>query len=333
MKIAINRWASACVCIAMVSASAAFAQQLSGSSQYTGVSHPPPDDTIVATPDTPYTPPPPPPEVHAKPSPAIPVATTPKAAPTPRPAVTTTAANNSPDSRYDNTDYGIVTVAEPAAQSNPQPFGSTAVLHTRDNTPDGIVTEAPAGSENQLPEGTMIRVQLTSDFSTRYTAVGTPFEGRVVNNVIQNGSIAIPAGSTVRGRVTQASAGHHFGFGPAATLRLRPEVVVLPDGTSYHIAAEAIESDASGTRVGSEGGIKPTNHVLKKTIEYGSVAGGGAAVGAAVAGPVGAVAGSLVGAGVVTTHLLERDPLAVVLPTGSQIVYSLTSPLNLVPRN
>lgn len=331
MKIAINRWALACICIAMVSASAAFAQQSSGSDQYSGVSHPPPDDTIVATPDTPP-PPPPPATVQAKPSPAIPApaATAPRASAADQPVITTGPATNSPSSRYDNTDYGIVTVPVPAAQANPQPFDDTAVLHTRDNTPDGIVTEVP-GSANQLPEGTMIRVQLNSDFSTRYTAVGTPFEGRVVLNVIQNGSVVIPAGSTLRGRVSQASQGHHFGFGEAATLRLQPEQVILPDGTSYHLYAEAIESDASGTRVGSEGGIKPTNHVLKKTIEYGAGAGGGAVVGAELAGPVGALAGSLVGAGVVTTHLLEKQPLAVVIPAGSQIVFSLTEPLNLVP--
>lgn len=330
MKITINRWALACVCIAMMSASAAFAQQSSGSDPYSGVSHPPPDDTIVATPDTPP-PPPPPAAVQAKPSPATPTTSAPKSAPANQPAITTGTAADSSASRYDNTDYGIVTVPVPAAQSDPQAFGSTAVLHTRDNTPDGIVTQAPPGSANQLPEGTMIRVQLNSDFSTRYTAVGTPFEGRVVDNVVQNGSIVIPAGSTLRGRVSQASQGHHFGFGSAATLRLQPEQVLLPDGTSYHLYAEAIESDASGTKVGSEGGIKPTNHVMKKTLEYGAVAGGGAVVGAELAGPVGALAGTLVGAGVVTTHLLERQPLPVVIPAGSQIVFSLTEPLNLVP--
>ena len=332
MKIAINRWALACVCIAMISASAAFAQS-SGSDQSTGVSHPPPDDTIVATPDT--TPPPPPPAaVPAKPSPAITASAPPPAARATQSygAVVTTgpADSSAPPAKYDNTDYGIVTVPGPPVQATPQPFGNTAVLHTRDNTPDGIVTQG-ADSANELPEGTMIRVQLNSDFSTRYTTVDSPFEGRVVLNVLQNGSVVIPAGSTLRGRVTQVSQGHHVGFGAAATLRLRPEVVILPDGTAYHLDAEAIESDASGTRVGREGGIKPTNHVLKKTIEYGAVAGGGAVVGAELAGPVGALAGTLVGAGVVTTHLLEKQPLPVVIPAGSQIVFSLTQPLNLVP--
>lgn len=330
MRIAINRWVVACVCIAMVSASAAFAQQSSGSDQYTGVSHPPPDDTIVATPDT--TPPPPPPAaVQAKPSPATPAPAA-RAAQSYNAVVTTrpSAAGTTP-SKYDNTDYGIVTVPAPPAQATPQTFGNTAVLHTRDNTPDGIVTQAAADSANELPEGTMIRVQIDNDLSTRDTAAESPFEGRVVLNVIQNGSVVIPAGSTLRGHVTQVSQGHHFGFGPAATIRLRPEVAVLPDGTAYHLDAEAVESDASGTRVGSEGGIKPTAHVLKKTVEYGAGAGGGAIVGAELGGPVGALAGSLVGATVVTTHLLEQQPQAVVIPAGSQIVFSLTQPLSLIP--
>ncbi|HEV2465427.1 MAG TPA: hypothetical protein VGT04_16610 [Acidobacteriaceae bacterium] len=333
MKIAINRWALACVCIAVVSASAAFAQQSSGSDQYSGVSHPPSDDTIVATPDA--TPPPPPPAaVQTKPSAAV-TATAPPATRATQNygAVVTTGPTDSGTThlKYDNTDYGIVTVPFQPTQATPQTFGSTAVLHTRDNTPDGIVTQGTTDSANQLPEGAMIRVQINNDFSTKYTTVDSPFEGRVVLNVVQDGSVVIPAGSTLRGHVTQVSQGHHVGFGPAATIRLRPDVVILPDGTAYHLDAEVIESDASGTRVGREGGIKPTAHVLKKTVEYGAGAGGGAIVGAELGGPVGALAGSLVGASVVTTHLLEQQPQAVVIPAGSQIVFSLTQPLNLTP--
>lgn len=327
MKITNNQWAVACVCIAMMSASASFAQQSSGSDPYTGVSHPPSDDAIVATPDTP---PPPPSAVPAKPSPAVPAAGA---------AATTGARSNGPvitnglpgsgaALKYDNTDYGIVTEPAPQSQTNPGASGSTAVLHTRDNTPDGIVTEVP-GWANELPEGTMIRVQIDDELSTTNTTVESPFKGRVVFNVVRDGSVVIPAGSTLRGHVTQVSQGHRFG--PAATLRLRPEEVILPDGTAYHLDAEAIESDASGTKVGGEGGIKPTAHILKKTMEYGAGAGSGAIVGAGLGGPVGAVAGSLVGASVVTTHLIEKQPLAVVLPVGSQIVFSLTEPLDLIP--
>ena len=324
MKINGNRWALACLSIAVVAAPAAFAQQQpSTSDSYQGVSQPPPDDTIVATPDeTPNTPP----EASAKPSPAIPApAVTPKA------AVQASAPGSSdPQSRYDNTDYGIVTVPVRESVKSGQDSTGDAVLHSR-QTPDyDIVTSvAGEGSPNQLPEGTEIRVRVAEALSTTQTTVGTPFHGQILVNVMRGGSVIIPSGSTLRGRVVQVTQGHHFG--QAATLRLRPDVVILPDGTAYHLVAQVSNSEAPGTQTGSEGGIEPTSHVVKKTAEYGVGVGTGALVGGELAGPPGLVAGSLVGAGLVTAHLFLQHPEAAVVPAGSEIVFSLTEPLDLTP--
>jgi hypothetical protein len=329
MKINGNRWAIACLSIAVMATPLAFAQQQQQdtSNQYQGVSNPPPDDTIVATPDTPATPLP---AVRAKPSAEV-------YAPPPPPiraansdATVISPGSASYDSRYDNTDYGIVTVPVPANQAGQTVPGDTAVLHARPNydAGAGIVTGAP-GSANELPEGTEIRVRINDALSTTDTTVGTPFQGRVMVDVLNSGSVIIPAGSTLRGRVIQVSQGHHFG--PAATLRLRPEMVILPDGTAYHLYAQVLSSEASGTRTGSEGGIEPNAHVLKKTVEYGVGVGTGALVGAELAGPPGALAGSIVGAGLVTTHLLLQHPTAAVVPAGSEIVFSLTEPMDLTP--
>ena len=324
MKINGNRCALACLSIAVVAAPAAFAQQQpSTSDSYQGVSQPPPDDTIVATPDeTPNTPP----EASAKPSPAIPApAVTPKA------AVQASASGSSdPQSRYDNTDYGIVTVPVRESVKSSQDSTGDAVLHSR-QTPDyDIVTSvAGEGSPNQLPEGTEIRVRVAEALSTTQTTVGTPFHGQILVNVMRGGSVIIPSGSTLRGRVVQVTQGHHFG--QAATLRLRPDVVILPDGTAYHLVAQVSNSEAPGTQTGSEGGIEPTSHVVKKTAEYGVGVGTGALVGGELAGPPGLVAGSLVGAGLVTAHLFLQHPEAAVVPAGSEIVFSLTEPLDLTP--
>jgi hypothetical protein len=165
--------------------------------------------------------------------------------------------------------------------------------------------------------------------STTETTVGTPFHGQIMVDVMKGGSVIIPAGSTLRGRVVQVSQGHHFGS--AATLRLRPDTVLLPDGTAYHLVAQVTNSEAAGTKTGSEGGIEPTSHVVKKTVEYGVGVGTGALVGGEIAGPPGLLAGSLVGAGLVTTHLLLQHPEAAVVPAGSEIIFSLTEPLDLTP--
>ncbi|MFZ0661594.1 MAG: hypothetical protein WAM66_02790 [Acidobacteriaceae bacterium] len=326
MKLNGIRWSLACLGVAILAAPAAFAQQQSATSdQYQGVSQPPPDDTIVTTPDTP------PPAVHAttpKPSPDISVAPPPPSSAdrSDVPVITTGPSND--NSRWNNTDFGIVTVPVPQGEDDPQNPPDTAVLRVRDNSYGGMVSHA-TGSPNELPQGTIIRVRINRELSTTSTVVESPFEGRVMYNVINNGSVIIPAGSTLRGRVTQVSQGHRIG--PAATLRLLPQVVILPDGTAYHLDAEVIESDAAGTRTGSEGGIKPSTHLLKKTAEYGIGAGTGAMVGAEIAGPPGALLGSVAGAGLITTHLLVQPPQDVVIPAESEIVFSLTQPLDLIP--
>ena len=228
--------------------------------------------------------------------------------------------------RWDNTDYGIVTKPVPPGEDNPQtpPYGpDTTVLHVRDSR------AAASGPSNQLPAGAQIRIRIAEALSTDDTQAGAPFNGRVMVNVMQNGSVIIPAGSTMRGRVVEVSQGHHFG--PGASLRLRPDVVVLPDGTAYHLYAQVAYSNADGTQVGSEGAVQPSSHVVKKSIEYGATMGTGAIVGAAIAGPPGALAGTLIGAGLVTTHLLLQHPDDASIPAGSEVTFSLTEPLYLIP--
>jgi hypothetical protein len=342
MKLNSTRLTVACLAIAALAAPAGFAQQQqqqpANSDPYQGVSHPPLDDQIVATPDTPAPkpkpspvvpmPPPPPPATYeaATPETASASAAAPRySAPSDAPVVTT-GPSAADTHRWDNTDYGIVTTPVPPGEDNPQtpPYGvDTTVLHVRDSR---ATSSAPS---NQLPAGAQIRIRLAEALSTDETQVGAPFNGKVMVNVIQNGSVIIPAGSTMRGRVVQVSQGHHFG--PAASIRLRPDLVVLPDGTAYHLHAQVAYSSADGTQVGSEGALEPSSHVVKKSIEYGATMGTGAIVGAAVAGPPGALAGTLIGAGLVTTHLLLQHPDDASIPAGSDVIFSLTEPLYLTP--
>lgn len=328
MKINGNRWALTCLSIAVITASAAFAQQQPSSSDaYQGVSQPPPDDTIVATPET--EPPAEQPAAPAKPSAAIPA---PRSSPSPAAPISSGSparSATSGESNYDNTDYGAVTVPVPKkAQDSFSDPGSNPVLHEREKTDYDVVAPHPSPA-NELPEGTEIHVRMDNALSTTETSVGTPFQGRIIFSVLQDRRVIIPAGSTLRGRVVQVSQGHRFG--PAATLRLRPDVVILPDGTAYHLHAQVYSSEAKGTKTGSEGAIKPSAHALKKTAEYGAGVGTGAMVGAELGGPAGALAGSMVGAGVITTHLLLQHPEAATVPAGSELDFSLIEPLDLTP--
>jgi hypothetical protein len=273
--------------------------------QYTGVSHPPADDTIQADEDQPA--PAPAPAPAPKPSAAIPL----------RPASPPPVAT---DKTAENPDYGIVTA--PGSTNN------GVRLETRpDGDPDdGIVSYVP-DNPNQLAEGTNIRVALTQDLSTANTMRGARFEARLTGNVYKEGRVVLPAGSELRGEVVHVSQGHHLG--PHATIRLRPDVVVLPNGTQYDVMAEVVESDASGTRVNEEGVIEASVRYKKDALEYGAGAGTGAAAGAVIAGPVGAGVGSLVGTSAVTAHMLLNHPEAANLPQGSVLIFSLTEPMEL----
>jgi hypothetical protein len=287
--------------------------------QNTGVSHPPPDSSIQADEDLSQPAPPPAP----KPSAAIPIAPAappasvsappaPAASPVPPPdaeAPAPVSANPEFAGEVDNTDIGIVTVV-------PAP-GTAAPLQTRPagNADDGI--------------GTNITVRLAQMISSTDTQPGTPFRASVLRDVYSGGRVIIPAGSEMRGRVVSVSQGHHLG--PHATIRLRPDVVVLPDGTAYHLFALVVETDAPGTRADDEGSIEASNHYKKDAVEYGAGVGTGAIVGGAVGGPVGAGVGTLVGAGAVTTHLLLQDPQEAKLPEGTLLVFSLTQPISLTP--
>lgn len=306
-------------------------QQDQNQSHYTGVSHPPPDSTIQADenipPDADSAPPAAPaPASAAKPSAAIP-ATAANSAPAPAPTPAASALGSSAAAPAENPDYGIVTSvpdlnADAATGSNP-------TLKKRGYDPDNDIVNYVPSNPTELAEGTNIRVRLSENLSSADVRPGSTFRAAVVSDVYNGGRVIIPAGSEMRGRVVHVSQGHHLG--PHATIRLRPDVVLLPDGTAYHLYAEAIQTGAAGTRVNGEGGIEASSHYEKDAAEYGAGAGTAALVGAAVAGPVGAGVGSVVGATAVTAHILMQHPNAADLPQGSLLIFSLTEPMDLTP--
>ena len=278
---------------------------------YSGVSKPPADEVIEASPDTP------PPSAQPTPAPAA-VAPLPAAPRAPE-------VSSVPAPRPADPDADIVTGPAPEAAA-PR---SSAALHNRSVDPDAdIVTYVPR-NPNELPEGTNIHVTLSQSLSTEETRPGTKFSGKVSRQVLLDGRVVIPEGSEFHGRVVQVSEGRRFGS--PATIRLHPESIVLPDGSRYLLRAEVVGARGNNTRVDSEGGIRPGTHVKKAVIEEGIGAGTGAVVGAELGGGPGALVGSLVGAGVATTHLLVKRPDSVSIPSDTMIVFSLTSPLALTP--
>lgn len=290
-----------------------FGQQASQNGQYQGTSNPPPDDTIIT--DTDQAQPP------AKPSAAHRLTTPPDAM------------------RQDSTS-GAGSAAQPATTASEATTASGAVVQQNASAlpadlttgpmtsdPDGdIVHPAPLGP-GELGEGTMIRVRLLNDLSSGFSEKGEPFRSRVATDVLSGNNVVIPAGSEISGQVVEASTGHFAGRG---SLMLKPDTVILPNGQSFRLHAVIIGAPATHTHVNSEGMITADSRKLRAGIEYGGAVGVGAVTGAYLGGPVGALAGSLIGAGLVTTHLLVSHPQAH-LDTGDVLMLTVTERVHLDP--
>jgi len=106
--------------------------------------------------------------------------------------------------------------------------------------------------------------------------------------------------------------------------------VTLLDGSRYRLYAQVSETPGVRTRLNNEGAISPGSRLKKDSIEYGAATGAGLITGAALGGGPGALAGGLIGAGVITVHLLVDHPQAV-LESGTSLTFSLTDRLDLVP--
>lgn len=191
-----------------------------------------------------------------------------------------------------------------------------------------IVTSVPS-RPGELPEGTVIRMALNEDLSSSEALAGSDFTGKIAADVLSSGKVVIPQGSEVLGKVVRVTEGHRFGS--PATIRLRPDVVVLPDGSRYVLRAQVIGTN-SKARIDDEGTLKPGSQLKTNAIKEGAGIGTGAAAGALVGGAPGALVGSLIGAGVMTTHILAQHPAAVRVPEGSTLTLSLTQPMAITPE-
>ncbi len=304
-----NRPILVCAFFALA-ATALVAQEQSQSSPYQGTSSPPPDDTIITTEQQ---------APIAKPPAGHPMQQAPA---TMQPAAQTAAASQGtrpvPQTYGDGTDEGIVGVA---------PGTSALTVRAAASDPDSDIVHPAPLPPGTLGEGTLIRVRILDELSSSLSQPGQPFRSRVASDVLQDGQVVIPAGAEIEGHVAQLSTGR---FGGHGSILLHPETVTLENGSKFQLRAMVISTPGSNLRVGSEGIITPGSRVKRNSIEYGAVAGGGMIVGAVLGGPPGMLVGGIVGAGIVTTHLLVSHPQARIEP-GAVLMLTLTDQARLVP--
>lgn len=190
-----------------------------------------------------------------------------------------------------------------------------------------IVTSVPE-REGELNEGTLVRVRMREQISTKATEPGSKFTAEVMEPITNKGRVIIPIGSVLDGVVTEVHSGRRISGG--AALHLEPKSITLPDGTVYVIHAQLIDTTLNSFNVDREGTLKRRDRA-KETLAVTALAtGSGAAAGAVIGGGVGALVGASVGAGASTVMWLKQERQAT-LGQDSRLVFSLTTPLILKP--
>ncbi|HEY1579732.1 MAG TPA: hypothetical protein VGF82_21910 [Terracidiphilus sp.] len=302
-----NRPVLACAFFALATA-ALVAQDASQSSPYQGTSNPPPDDTIITSEQE---------APVAKPSPAHPMQQTPQAQQVPQ-SMQVMPASGSTANSSDGTDRGVVAVAP-----------STGTLATRPLSydPDSDIVHPVPLPPGTIGEGALIRVKLLDELSSNLSEKGESFRARVASDVLQDGNVVIPAGAEIQGRVAEVSEGHFAGHG---SILLVPETVTMENGSKFRLHAMVTSTPGTNARVGTEGVITPGSRLRKDGYEYAGAGGVGMVTGAVLGGPAGMLAGGLIGAGLVTTHLLVNHPQAN-LEAGSYLMLTVTQEIRLVP--
>jgi hypothetical protein len=174
--------------------------------------------------------------------------------------------------------------------------------------------EGTASAEKQaivLPTGTVLPVRLETALSSAVSRAGDPVVGRLAEDVALRGSVALPAGTEVRGKVTTAVASGRV----KGRARLAFEFdTVLVDGTPREIEARATDITA------------PSGKKKDAAIIGGGV-GGGALIGALFGGKKGAGIGALAGGAAGTGVVLTTKGKEVEVPAGSRVRVKLNREL------
>lgn len=194
-----------------------------------------------------------------------------------------------------------------APGSLPSPAPSTATSSSTASTR----TTAPAGSV-EIPVGTEIDVRLQNALDSGTNQVEDRFEATTLVDVGVNSRVVIPAGSLMRGVVTQVE--------PATRTNRTARMTVSFDQVTVNGESYAIRGTVSQAIEGE--GIRG------ETARIGAGAGVGAIIGGILGGFKGALAGILIGGG---GTIAATEGKEVQIPQGTVLRVRLDSPAYIAP--
>jgi hypothetical protein len=171
---------------------------------------------------------------------------------------------------------------------------------------------APEFVDVTVPSDAVLGLQIERTVSSELARVEDKVDARVTRDVRVSDRIAIPAGSTVRGSVTEVDRGGRMKG--KARLAIRFHTIVLADGTQVALKTDPVVRE--GQSPGGESAAK-----------VGGAAIGGAILGAILGGGKGAAIGGAVGAGAGTAAAMTNDRSPATLTAGTTVTVRMQAPV------
>jgi len=182
-------------------------------------------------------------------------------------------------------------------------------------------SSAASGSYN-LAAGTLVDATLTDEISSRHAKAGDAFTASVVEDVKNaDGLVAIPAGSTVHGTITEVKAAPNAGATGTLTLAVSSVTV---RGKTYDIQAsiDSLMTTNKGRGISTMDAARVAGGAAAGAI-LGRVIGGNA-TGTIVGGVLGGATGVAVSAAI-------KD-VDIVLPAGTHLILTLKQRLTVAAK-
>jgi hypothetical protein len=171
---------------------------------------------------------------------------------------------------------------------------------------------APEYVDLTVPSDAVLGLQIERTVSSELARVEDKVDARVTRDVRVSDRIAIPAGSTVHGSVSEVDRGGRVKG--KARLAIRFHTIVLADGTQLALKTEPVVRE--GQSPGGESAAK-----------IGGAAIGGAILGAILGGGKGAAIGGAVGAGGGTAAAMTNDRSPATLAAGTTVTVRMQAPV------
>jgi outer membrane murein-binding lipoprotein Lpp len=236
------------------------------------------------------------------------------------PQVATTITPPQPGTHPASTDPVIMPLSaanqapsQPMTDANGQPVApADQQAAANGQAPPPPANGQPAPEYNlTVPAGTELAIRINQDINVKHTHAGDHFTGEIAEPVSMNGSVVLPRGTPVRGRVDESHRRGHFKGASVLELRLTSMTM---NGNEY-----ALDTHDNVSRKKGKG---------KRTAGFiGGMTGAGMLIGGIATGGVGLAIGGAAGAGAGTLIAGTTGNRDLNIPAESVVHFRLADPL------